>query len=353
MNNIVQNRIVGLDILRVSLVVLVFVFHSNLHFECDYGTLNHFARMGAIAMTGFFMLSGFALSYSYPQVISDIKKVKSFLIKRIISLFPLYYIVSAIYIIIYNKESVESLLLLLPIELLGLQSCFSSLFLVSHNGGTWFISCMMLCYLIFPFLQWIIDNMSLRSKYVLGVAIFVIMIISPIVQRHFHLASIYDNPFFRILEFMEGIIVSSMSYKIQKKCLSLKDIIWLLITITILIVCVSIGDVFAPRDFMLANWIVLPCFSILLFILGNIYIPALQNSVILYYCSKLSYTFYLSQLFVWTISPIILWHIMHVDNNLSRIVVSFFSCIVISVLLHECVEKPTSKFLWSKWKMCK
>lgn len=349
MNNISQSRIIGLDILRVLLVILVFVFHSNMHFDCDYGIFNHFARMGAIAMTGFFMLSGYALSYSYPQVISDIKKVKSFMIKRLISLFPLYYIVSALFIVIYNKESIESLLLLLPIELLGLQSCFSSLFLVSHNGGTWFISCMMLCYLIFPFLQWIIDNISLRSKYILGGAIFVIMIISPIVQRHFHLASIYDNPFFRILEFMEGIIVASMSYKIQKKSISLKDIVWLLITITILIVGVGIGDVIAPRDFMLANWIVLPCFSVLLYIFGIIDIPVLHNSKILFYCSKLSYSFYLSQFFVWTVSPIILWHILCVDNNFMRIVVSFLSCIVISVFLHECVEKPASKWLRSKF----
>ena len=350
MNNIGQNRIVGLDILRVSLIVLVFVFHSNMHFGCDYGIFNHFTRMGAIAMTGFFMLSGYALTYSYPQVISDMKKVKSFIFKRIISLFPLYYVVSALFIVIYNKESAESLLLLLPIELLGLQSCFSSLFSVSHIGGTWFISCMMLCYLIFPFLQWIIDNMSLKSKYLLGGAIFVIMIVSPIVQRHFHLASIYDNPFFRILEFMEGIIVASMSYKdVEKKCLSLKAIIWLLIIVTILIVCVSIGDIYAPRDYMLANWVVLPCFFALLFILGNVFIPALQNSVVLYYCSKLSYAFYLSQLFVWTVSPIILWHILHVDNNFMRIVVSFFSCMVISVLLHECIEKPASKWLRNKF----
>ena len=68
MNNIGQNRIVGLDFFRVILAVLVFVFHSNMHFGCDYGIFNHFARMGAIAMTGFFMLSGYALTYSYPQV---------------------------------------------------------------------------------------------------------------------------------------------------------------------------------------------------------------------------------------------------------------------------------------------
>ena len=176
-----------------------------------------------------------------------------------------------------------------------------------------------------------------------------ILIISPLVQRHFHLASIYDNPFFRILEFLEGIIVASMSYKIHKKSISLKDIVWLLITFTILIVGVGIGDVIAPRDFMLANWIVLPCFSLLLYLLGNAYIPALQNSMILYYCSKLSYTFYLSQLFVWTVSPIILWHILHVDNNFMRIVVSLLSCVVISVFLHECVEKPASKWLRNKF----
>lgn len=176
-----------------------------------------------------------------------------------------------------------------------------------------------------------------------------IMIISPIVQRHFHLASIYDNPFFRILEFMEGGIVASMSYKIQKKSISLKDIVWLLITITILIVGVGIGDVIAPRDYMLANWIVLPCFSVLLYIFGIIDIPVLHNSKILFYCSKLSYSFYLSQFFVWTVSPIILWHILCVDNNFMRIVVSFLSCVIISVLLHECAEKPASKWLRNKF----
>lgn len=54
--------------------------------------------------------------------------------------------------------------ILMPIEILGLQSVFTSIFSVSHNGGTWFVSCILLCYLIYPFAQEIIKQISLKSK---------------------------------------------------------------------------------------------------------------------------------------------------------------------------------------------
>ena len=56
-------RIIGLDVFRIFLTMLVFAFHSNIHFQCHYGILDNFVSMGAIAMTGFFMLSGFSMFY--------------------------------------------------------------------------------------------------------------------------------------------------------------------------------------------------------------------------------------------------------------------------------------------------
>ena len=57
-----SHRAIGLDLMRISLALLIFAFHSRIHvLQCNYGLLNGFIDMGAIAMTGFFLLSGYAL----------------------------------------------------------------------------------------------------------------------------------------------------------------------------------------------------------------------------------------------------------------------------------------------------
>lgn len=61
------NRLLGLDIMRICLALLVFMFHSQMHFGCDYYVLNSFVGIGAVAMSGFMILSGFVLFISYSR----------------------------------------------------------------------------------------------------------------------------------------------------------------------------------------------------------------------------------------------------------------------------------------------
>lgn len=55
-------RVVALDIFRISLALLIFAFHSMIHFDCTYSFLSGFVRSGALAMTGFMLLSGYILT---------------------------------------------------------------------------------------------------------------------------------------------------------------------------------------------------------------------------------------------------------------------------------------------------
>lgn len=67
--NVNYSRVVGLDLLRISLALLIFLFHSHIHIlKCDYGIMNGFISMGAIAMTGFFLLSGYTLNLNNREV---------------------------------------------------------------------------------------------------------------------------------------------------------------------------------------------------------------------------------------------------------------------------------------------
>ena len=60
-----KNRIIGLDILRVLFALIIFFFHSRVHLGCEFGVLNDFFKTPMIGMTGFFMLSGYALMVAY------------------------------------------------------------------------------------------------------------------------------------------------------------------------------------------------------------------------------------------------------------------------------------------------
>lgn len=338
-------RIIGLDIIRISLMLLIYLFHSHMHYHCDYGLLNSFISMGAIAMTAFFMLSGYSLHIADGQKnLTDKTSLRQFYAKRFWGIMPLYYFCGSIYVIYLiatSKEKAIEELLLFPIEALGLQSYFSSLFEWSHNGGTWFISCLLICYFFYPFLEKTIGMLDRHSKICAVCALGGILLLAPIIQFKFHLASIYSNPFFRMCEFSIGILLAQINsldnsdFKILKllrnKCLAL-------FVVTLLISAVTIAlHLGIPGDYMLYNWIALPCF-VVLFISGGGYTGS-EPTGIAYLC-KISYAFFLMQLYLWPITRKVFIVIGIPEINILKIIVSFSICLGGAIVLYEGIEKP-------------
>lgn len=189
--------------------------------------------------------------------------------------------------------------------------------------------------------------------------ILILLLLAPLVQRHFGVASIYHNPFFRAMEFILGIIVALENKDIRDnhKPSVLHSKIVLALATLLLLLCVSVGDMYLsePRDYMLMNWVVLPCFILMFFILGNVRFNVLVDKWFITYSSSLSYAFFLAQVFVW---PLFVWapsyYVLNrwfgIDNNIMRIIVSFTICVGFSVFMHECVEKPSTKYLKKQLK---
>ena len=181
-----KHRAAGLDLFRVVAAVMVLLFHCYIHHGNDFGALTGFVSMGAVFMTAFFMLSGFVLFLTYRE--RDLLKndaLKNFYLKRTFGIFPLYLVVAVLYVVTLGQESVFQNLVLLPIEVLGLQSVFSTLFPVSHNGGTWFISCLLFAYLAFPLMQEIVKQMTTRTKWMALAICSAILFWSPLVVHTF------------------------------------------------------------------------------------------------------------------------------------------------------------------------
>lgn len=339
-----MKRMVGLDCFRIIAALVTFLFHSVLHLNCNYGVFQGFLSMGAVVMTGFFCLSGFSLYYVYNRSnLMEISNWKKYFEKRLIGIFPAYFVAGSIYMICIGQENILQNIILLPVEVLGIQSCFSSLFPISHNGGTWFISCLLICYLIFPYVLEMIKQINVKVK--MGLILFAsaLLLYSPIVVHVFGLNWTYTNPFFRCLEFIIGVLLASMmgellQYKFVKNVLfSLPAII---IESMLMIIGVSLAVMMdiSFGNYMLYSWICLPLFMLMIPALASLDI---KPTKIVSYMSAISYDFFLVQFFVW---PIVrkIKEVVHM-NNIVTIIVSLVICTGLAIVMHEVVEKPSKK----------
>ena len=344
-----QHRAAGLDLFRVVAAVMVLLFHCNIHHESSFGPLTGFVSMGAVFMTAFFMLSGYVLFLTYKEKsLVQAPALKNFYLKRIFGIFPLYLVVAVLYVVTLGEESVFQNLVLLPIELLGLQSVFSTLFPVSHNGGTWFISCLLFAYLAFPLMQEIVKQMTTRAKWMSLAICTAILFWSPLVVHTFKTDSIYSNPFFRGLEFFIGVLLCSLPIRdgFAKILATWKA---LLVEVLLLVAGISIAvrlNIFVG-NYMLYDWIVIPLFACMILTLASLKSLRLQNSKVLRYASAASYAFFLAQTFNTEIENW-LFAACDIQNNVLQIVMSVALCAVMAIALHELVEKPCAKVLKKK-----
>lgn len=350
-DSFISERLIGLDLFRIIAAVFVFLFHSHMHIQCDYGVFNDFINMGAIFMTAFYLLSGYTLFYVYNKTdLGQIKNITTYYFKRAIGIMPLYYVVAISYVFLLGSETMKQNILLAPIETLGLQSVFTSIFAFTHNGGTWFVSCLLICYLIYPFIQEVTKQIKIKTKWwIIATCVFVLLW-STLIQIYFSTGSIYANPFFRLLEFIIGVLLCSMKNELEsfKNIRLLYSWIAVIVEFLILVIGVTIASkIGIPRDYMLYSWVALPMFMLMLISLSGIRNSKIrENRTIKYLCS-ISYAFFYAQFYTWEITRYILG-MLRTDRNIIKIIVSFLVCLFISILLYEMIEKPFARGLKKK-----
>lgn len=342
-----KNRNHSLDIFRIISVYVIFLFHSEMHLSCNFYLFESFIKMGAIFMTAFFMLSGVVLSITYNDCDFDGVSIRKFLVKRIIRIMPIYLILKMPASLFYLKSNIVEYIAFLPVETLGIQSFFSSLFKVSHVGGSWFVSCLLFCYVFFPYLHRLISGMSARGRLcLLGLTVF-ILLWSPIVVHVFKTNSIYENPIFRMMEFFIGIMLVSLCKDGVFNRRIFTSNASLFIEIISLVLFVSLAySISGIRNYMLYSWISLPIFMLLIVYClhskfsfkGNF-----SNKAVNFLCG-ISYVFFLIQYPVWVITRFIA-KTLSIESNIALISVSTLVCFLLSSAVHEALEKPAVNFL--------
>ncbi len=344
-----KRRYSGLDIFRVVSALIVCMFHTTIHLGCNYGIFQSVSMMGAVFMTAFFMLSGFLLFINWGGVsLTGNHEIIKFRKKRILEIMPIYWLVSLVYVlvmIVVGREKVIRTIVLAPVEILGLQTVYHSLFEVSHNGGTWFISCILICYALYPFLQELIKNLSFRIRVILLILCVVILLYSPFIVYLYKTEGIYSNPFFRLLEFSIGILIATIKADIDRKHIVFLYKWWLILLEAVLMfegitLAVKLG--IAVGDYMLYSWVCLPCFIFILLGLSGIDSRVLNESKLLKWMADISFAFFLAQLFSNEICGVLIEQ-FSIESNIMKIFLGWIICIIIAVFIHF-IEMSLNRF---------
>ncbi len=362
-NNDHNHRLFLIDIMKIVCAFLIFARHSITMFGCTYGynTDDFIISMTSPVMTCFFIMSGFSIHYQHRIKETTAIWTREYLKKRLISILPSYFLVVAIWPL-FNKNQLKEWAVLLPIDILGIQTTYRTLFGILHNGGTWFVSCLLLAYISYPVVKSVLEA---RKKYISVVFVAVlhfIMMYSYAIIPMFELDSLYSNPIARTFEFIIGVAYCELIYEnkgaSRKEQCSLKrgesvrenNFFWggwstmlTMVVISLTSIAIAFVQNVGIRT-MFFRYLVTPIICVLLLASAFVRIKVLEKSRLLGVMSGISYQFFLMQLFLWVISAkVMIW--LGIESNQGKIVLSLLLCIILSYLVWHVYDKPIRKYL--------
>ena len=345
-----KERMIGLDVLKIVCAFLIFGRHAVRSGGCTFSFLsnnidNLIIGFTVPVMTAFFIMSGFAIQYAYGRRELFIQNnLQNYYFKRFLSLFPMYFFVHIVSSFFYGNEFGVAVRLF-PVEILGLQTWFEGLFNYLHNGGTWFVSCLLIAYFIYPIVGYIIKSMKIKGRVILLSILVFIRIYSTYIISFFGMVDDYDSVVFRTLEFMIGVILCSVIQLRKEKIPIWGSIVLTLISGALLCkLCVNQGKF---REGFSCVFII-----IIIYAMSHITEKATDKSAIMNlvvnvikYGGSLCYSFYILQCIIWKPFNAICVRFPVFEQNKYRLFLLFGMLMGASIALHELYEKPVKNYM--------
>ncbi|MDQ3842963.1 MAG: acyltransferase [Bacteroidota bacterium] len=170
-----KQHIASLTGIRFFLALWVLLFHTCDVWR-DYPFIYALLGKGYIAVSAFFVLSGFILVYNYESLNTDSRSIKMFFLSRLIRLYPMYLlsIILALPLFVYYEYRtsigyIAVVFITTVTTFLGIQAWYKPL-LNKLNPPSWSLSVEFFFYSIFPFLNKALRSLS-KSKLILLIAI--------------------------------------------------------------------------------------------------------------------------------------------------------------------------------------
>ncbi|HFI5640609.1 TPA: acyltransferase family protein [Raoultella planticola] len=313
---------ISIQQLRGIAVLLVVLFHMTTKLR-DNGLWDYSFSIGMSGVDIFFTISGFIM-----MLISNREsKSTTFILKRIIRIYPVYFIVAAIFIIMFysfpgisNSHNLDK-----KFSLLNTVTLFPLNDNIVMVG--WTLSYELFFYIVFALCM----QFPVRKEISIPLLITVSFILGRFLNNDFLSNSV-------VFEFILGVF----SYLIYSKNIFSGNVIF-----NLLVISISIG------------WMCLSPFGVRFYDLGipsflifNSYVTLLRNANggLLSLIGDASYSIYLTHLL--SISAIFLIeHKFFLINNVAILYITMLiSALIFGIAFHLSIEKPIINFLNSKFK---
>lgn len=221
-----KNYVTTLNGLRFYLFLLILATHYKYIIAASpvgYVLYPYLNQQDYFAVLFFFILSGFCIALGYSDKFNYIDKISyfSFVKKRTLRIYPLYFITGLLMLLSYylprNFDWLYAFIFLY-IPMLAPYTPFQD---GGGNGAGWFISSLFLCYLVTPLMIHIFKKqrlfLYLLITYISIIFTAIIPLISQTPQHYFDF--LYKFPLERIFQYSFGLILGmyyvNKSYKLQ------------------------------------------------------------------------------------------------------------------------------------------
>lgn len=318
---------------------------------------------GAYAMSFFFVLSGTVLAYGCSDIASRPAGISRFYLARLARLYPIYalgYLVSLPWIEIDFPGDWARWGFVNTASLLGIQAWFPQSF-VGANRGLWSLSCEFFFYALFPALLPLalrLGRGAALGRAVVYLSLFVgfIGLADFAFGREYTFPLCYISPALRLPEFFLGMVLGAALRQLPAQ--TPRSVLWLGLPVAAVFLA-SLNQAHQAGLWIRANIIVVPALAWLIYATARheILRPAVTRGIcwrLLHYLGEASYCLFVVQM------PVLLWfaQIKREGHAIARWAhaapvtawcAGLAFLLLISVVLHEIVEKPLRKRLLARF----
>lgn len=347
------NSLTGLRFIAAFLIIL----H---HFGNPPGPqpVHNVISHGFVAVSLFFILSGFILTYNYADNVGGLKTGKwNFWVARFARIYPMYLVGLLIYAPIafqmIEKTAEPSSWTdtsLFGVAALALVQSWSNVTVLAWNSPAWSLSAEAFFYLMFPLVAPVILKLNSRSLAVAAIIFWMASMAAPIIHMmssHFDRNFWMFNPLLRLPEFLLGIVLG--------KC-------WLTRihgNFDRYLPYISIGSAALLLEFLSVNadesvfynGAVAPLMMALIYSLasGRGLLARFLATSPMVLLGEASYSLYILHWSLWFIITYFLVHHLEIfQKGTSHFVACVVPMIALSILFFKFLEQPANRFLKKK-----
>jgi peptidoglycan/LPS O-acetylase OafA/YrhL len=353
--------ILPLSALRFFVIVLIYFHH-----------LSYPGGLGPAAVTFFFVLSGFIMAYNNNSkfVCLDVERLKSFYIKRLSGLYPLHILTFIVSIPIVYVTNFKTNILYTLANIFLLQSYFpNGAQVFAFNGLSWFLADIIFFYFVTPFALFFLFKLNAEgnNKTLLSLLVFLFIceiglaypFINKIEPYSFGWWFIYISPYFRIFDYMIGLVLGlifiSSKGSVAHHLVISRILFSALEVISILFFVYSFYWIrFIPYPSLQMGTYFIPFCTLVIYVFSfqRGIISLILSNKIFVYLGGLSFTIYLTHQLVISYTAIVFSSPIHdIAADIKKIAAQLlllFVIICLSDVLVRYFEQPMKKLLLRK-----